>query len=226
MTATTTSDRPSLPASRRSAPARAALVASLTLGPLLMGLSLYAAPHVAAGADTLQESIDALAADPTGAQWSMLAIQLAAIAGVAGSLLVTRVVRLGAPRFGAVAGGIALAGWIVAAYPGPQAAVAASREAGLSREQVAALVDAVDSQLQGVVLAVLFVCLPAGLLLQGVAALIAARVGRCSWPAAALLTASIPVVIGLGLVEMRLLPIGWLVVAAGYVAVGRIGSRT
>ncbi len=170
--------------------------------------------------DTIPEAAAHIAADPVGAQLSLLFVFLAGLGGAVGALVVGAVVRRGAPRFGAVAAAIAFVGFFTAAYPGPVAAIAASSAAGLSPTQVLDLIAAVDAQPLGMLAATLFVCVPAGILLLGIAALLGARKGRCPWWVAVLLVASTPVIIVGGFTSMLLLALAWVLTAVAFGAAG------
>jgi hypothetical protein len=199
-------------------PTRYALAVVAALGPACMAGWALTSPNTVS--DTIPEAAAHIAADPVGAQLSLLFVFLAGLGGAVGALVVGAVVRRGAPRFGAVAAAIAFVGFFTAAYPGPVAAIAASSAAGLSPTQVLDLVAAVDAQPLGMLAATLFVCVPAGILLLGIAALLCARKGRCPWWVAVLLAASTPVIIVGGFTSMLLLALAWVLTAVAFGAAG------
>lgn len=199
-------------------PTRYALAVVAALGPACMAGWALTSPNTVS--DTIPEAAAHIAADPVGAQLSLLFVFLAGLGGAVGALVVGAVVRRGAPRFGAVAAAIAFVGFFTAAYPGPVAAIAASSAAGLSPTQVLDLIAAVDAQPLGMLAATLFVCVPAGILLLGIAALLCARKGRCPWWVAVLLAASTPVIIVGGFTSMLLLALAWVLTAVAFGAAG------
>lgn len=213
----------------RSRAGTTALAAMTPIGPLLMAGWAFAVPYEPT--DDIAASIVKLAGDPVGVQLSLTFLLLAAVFGSAGSLVVGAGVRRGAPRLGAIATVLAFTGFVIAAYPGPLAAVAASRAAGMSEVEVAPLVAAIDAQLQGMVVNALFVSLPAGILLLGIAALVAALRSQAypRW-AAVLLASAIPVVLVCGFISSAALGAAWVLVAGAYGAGGwaytRAASRT
>lgn len=199
-------------------PTRYALAVVAALGPACMAGWALTSPNTVS--DTIPEAAAHLAADPVGAQLSLLFLFLAGLGGAVGALVVGAVVRRGAPRFGAVAAAIAFVGFFTAAYPGPVAAIAASSKAGLTQTQLLDLIAAVDAQPLGVLAATLFVCVPAGILLLGIAAVLCARKGRCPWWVAVLLAASTPVIIIGGFTSMLLLALAWVLTAVAFGAAG------
>ena len=199
-------------------PTRYALAVVAALGPACMAGWALTSPNTVS--DTIPEAAAHIAADPVGAQLSLLFVFLAGLGGAVGALVVGAVVRRGAPRFGAVAAAIAFVGFFTAAYPGPVAAIAASSAAGLSPTQVLDLIAAVDAQPLGMLAATLFVCVPAGILLLGIAALLCARKGRCPWWVAVLLAASTPVIMVGGFTSMLLLALAWVLTAVAFGAAG------
>ena len=199
-------------------PTRYALAVVAALGPACMAGWALTSPNTVS--DTIPEAAAHIAADPVGAQLSLLFVFLAGLGGAVGALVVGAVVRRGAPRFGAVAAAIAFVGFFTATYPGPVAAIAASSAAGLSPTQVLDLIAAVDAQPLGMLAATLFVCVPAGILLLGIAALLCARKGRCPWWVAVLLAASTPVIIVGGFTSMLLLALAWVLTAVAFGAAG------
>lgn len=199
-------------------PTRYALAVVAALGPACMAGWALTSPNTVS--DTIPEAAAHIAADPVGAQLSLLFVFLAGLGGAVGALVVGAVVRRGAPRFGAVAAAIAFVGFFTAAYPGPVAAIAASSAAGLSPTQVLDLIAAVDAQPLGMLAATLFVCVPAGILLLGIASLLCARKGRCPWWVAVLLAASTPVIIVGGFTSMLLLALAWVLTAVAFGAAG------
>lgn len=197
---------------------RYALAVVAALGPACMAGWALTSPNGVA--DSIPEAAAHLAADPVGAQLSLLFVFLAGLFGAVGALVVGAVVRRGAPRFGAVAAAVAFVGFVFATYPGPVAAIAASTTAGLTQSQVLDLIAAVDAQPLGVLAATLFVCVPAGILLLGIAAVLGARKGRCPWWVAVLLAASTPVIIVGGFTSMLLLASAWVLTAVAFGAAG------
>lgn len=201
-----------------------ALAIIAPIGPLLMAGWSFSSPSNPG--DDIPTSIVKLAANPGASQLMLGFILLAAVFGSAGSLVVGAAIRRGAPKLGAVATALAFVGFIIAGYPGPIAAVAASTGAGLSDSQVASLVSAIDSQLQGAIAQVLFVTLPAGILLLGIAAMMAA-VRRRAYPlgAAILLAAAIPIVLICGFFSSLALGVAWVAVAVAYGIGGWVYAR-
>ena len=199
-------------------PTRYALAVVAALGPACMAGWALTSPNTVS--DTIPEAAAHIAADPVGAQLSLLFVFLAGLGGAVGALVVGAVVRRGAPRFGAVAAAIAFVGFFTAAYPGPVAALAASSAAGLSPTHVLGRGAAVAAQPLGMLAATLFVCVPAGILLLGIAALLCARKGRCPWWVAVLLAASTPVIIVGGFTSMLLLALAWVLTAVAFGAAG------
>lgn len=203
---------------RLSPGSRRGLALVALAGPLCMaGWALSSPSDVGA---TIPEAAAAIAAQPDRAAVSLLLVFLACLFGAAGSLVVAAAVRRGAPRFGAVAGAIAFVGFVAASYPGPVAAIAASSAAGLDADQVLGLIAVVDAQPLGVVSSALFVGVPAGILLLGIAAALAARRGRLPWVVAILLLISTPVITVGGLTAQAALAFGWVVTAVAYAAAG------
>lgn len=198
--------------------ARRALAGVALLGPLCMAGWAIATPDNVES--TIPESAATLAAQPDRAASSLLFLFLACVFGAAGSLVVAAAVRRGAPRFGAVAGVVAFVGFSAAAYSGPVAAIAASSAAGLSSEQVLQLVAAVDAQPLGMLSQILFIGVPAGILLLGIAAVLAARHGRLPVWVAVLLAASTPAIILGGFGSMTTLALGWVLTAAAWGSAG------
>ena len=205
-------------------PTRYALAVVAALGPACMaGWALTSPSGVS---DAIPAAVAKIMAAPSSQELSLLLLFLAAIGGTVGVLVVGSVVRSGAPRFGAVATAIAFVGFFSAYYAGPVPAIAAAPAAGLDATQVLKLIAAIDAQPLGVLINVLFVCLPAGVLLLGVAALISARKHRCPWWVAVLLLASMPLIMIGGFLSMTAMAVGWLVAAAAFGAVGRVYART
>jgi len=199
-------------------PTRYALAVVAALGPACMAGWALTSPNTVS--DTIPQAAAHLAADPSGAQLSLLMVFLAGLFGTVGALVIGAVVRRGAPRFGAVAAAIAFVGFFTAAYPGPVAAIAASSKAGLTQTQLLDLIAAVDAQPLGVLAATLFICVPAGILLLGMAAVLSARKGRCPWWVAVLLAASTPVIIVGGFTSMLLLALAWVLTSVAFGAAG------
>ena len=198
--------------------ARRAIAGVAVLGPLCMAGWAIATPI--ALDSTIPQAAASLAAQPGPAAISLLFVFLAGLFGAAGSLVVAAVVRRGAPRFGAVAGVVAFIGYCAATYPGPVAAIAASSAADMSSDQVLQLVAAVDAQPLGVLSQILFIGVPAGILLLGIAAVLAARRGRLPVWVAVLLAASTPAIILGGFLSMTTLVLGWVLTAVAYGAAG------
>jgi hypothetical protein len=211
-----------------SRPTRVALAVVTALGPAFMASWALASPNGVA--DSIPEAAAKIMADPAGAELSLLFLFLSSLCSAAGVLVVGAVVRRGAPRFGAVAAAIAFVGFVSAYYTGPVAAIAAAPAAGLSEEQVLSLIAAVDAQPLGVLAASLFVCVPAGILLLGIAALLAARRHAIPWWVAVLLAASTPVIMVGGFTSSAALGAAWLVAAVAFGAAGWVyataGDRT
>jgi len=209
-------------------PTRYALAVVAALGPTFMAGWALASPNGVS--DSIPEAAAKIMADPTGAQLSLLLLFLSSLCGAVGVLVVGAVVRRGAPRFGAVAAAIAFVGFVSAYYTGPVAAIAAAPAAGLEEGQVLRLIEAVDAQPLGVLAATLFVCLPAGILLLGIAALLSARRGALPWWLAVLLAVSTPVIMIGGFTSSIALVVGWLVTAVAFGAAGWVyataGVRT
>jgi hypothetical protein len=218
MTITALPSSPTAPTVGLTRPTRYALAVVAALGPVCMAGWALTSPNTVS--DSVPEAAAHLAADPVGAQLSLLLVFLAGLLGAVGALVVGAVVRRGAPRFGAVAASIAFVGFVTATYPGPVAAIAASRAAGLTQAQVLDLIAAVDAQPLGVLAAALLVCVPAGILLLGIAALLCARQRRCPWWVAILLAAATPLIIIGGFTSMLALAVGWAVTAVAFGAAG------
>lgn len=193
---------------------RIALGVIAPLGPLAMAGWAVSTPS-SPGMDN-PAAVAAIAADPVGTQWGLLFLILAGAFGAAGSLVTGGAIQRGAPRLGAAAACIAFLGFCIAAYPGPVASIAAAPAAGLDAAQMLTLVAVVDAQLQGIVVGILFVALPAGILLLGIAALVAARRGKYRWGSAIVLTVAIPLVLLGGFFASWAMALGWIVVAVGY----------
>ncbi|WP_156740945.1 hypothetical protein [Occultella aeris] len=207
---------------------RLALAAVAALGPACMaGWALTSSYAVA---DSIPTSAAKIMADPAGAQLSVLLLFLAGLLGAAGALVVGAAVRRGAPRFGGAAAAIAFVGFVVATYPGPVAAISVAPAAGLDDAQVLSLIAAYDAQPLAMLAGALFVCLPAGVLLLGIAAVLAARRGTCPVWVAVLLMASTPVIVIGGLISALAMGIGWLVASVAFGAAAWVyataGDRT
>lgn len=198
-----------------------ATAAFAALGPLLMCAFLFTTPWGVS--NDVPASVALILANPTRTEVAVVLVGLAAVFGSAGSLVVTAVLRRSAPRFAGVAGALAFSGWVVAGYPGPLVAVVAAGALGLGPDQTLALVAGIDSSLPGRILGALFVLVPAGNLLLGVAALMASRtaaVDRYPRWAAVVLAAAMPLVLACGMLNQQLLAAAWLVLALGYAAAG------
>jgi hypothetical protein len=201
-----------------SRPTRIALAVVAALGPACMaGWALTSPNGVTA---SIPEAAAAIMADPARVHANLLFLFLSALCGSVGVLVVGSVVRRGVPRFGAAATAVAFVGFVTADYSGPVGAIAAAPAAGLELPQVLDLIAAIDAQPNSVLQSMVFVCLPAGILLLGIAALLGARRGRCPWWVAGLLVASTPVILLGGFLSMVTLGIAWLFAAAAFGAAG------
>lgn len=207
------------------------MVPLAALGPLAMvGWSLTIPYSVIE--DKTANLVD-LEANPFGAEMSTLMLLVFGVVGLASVLIVGAAVRRGAPTLGAVAMVVAFIGAGIAAYSPTPVGIAAGFGVGLDAETVRSLADTMDAQLPAIVAASLFVLLPLGILLLGIAAIVAARRGRFPWVGAVLLPVSIAAVLLGGLLGNVGLTTGWALVAAAFgfagwslaVEFSRAGSR-
>ncbi len=214
----TASVAPSATVLAQTSRGRIALAVTTPVGPLAMAGWAVSTPYDPAS--DIPASAAAIAADPVGAQWGLLFLIVAGVFGAIASLVVGAAIRRGAPHLGAVATALTFVGFCVAAYPGPVAAVAAAPAVGLVGDDLLTFIGGIDGQVQGSVINVLFVTLPAGILLLGIAALVASRRHAYLLWAAIVLVAAIPLVMLGGFIAGWALAIGWVVVAVGFGAGG------
>ena len=207
---------------------RRALAFVAFLGPIFMACWTMAVPY-AVGA-SIPETAAAYAAQPGRVALSLLFLFLACTFATAGSLVVAAAIRRGAPRMAAVAAVVAFIGFSSGAYPGPVAAIAASRQAGMDVDQLLRLIEVVDGQPLGLLVSALFVGVPAGILLLGIGAVITARRGAVPVWAAVLLVVAAPAILAGGFIGQVPLAAGWVLAAVGYGALGWVyagaGDRT
>lgn len=161
-----------------------------------------------------------LQANPFGAELSTLLLLIFGVSGPASVLVVGSSVRRGARILGTVALVVAFIGAGLAAYSPTPVAIAAGFGIGLDSDTVRRLADRMDAQLPAIVSATLFVLLPLGILLLGIAAVVAARRGRFPWPGAVLLPVAIIAVLVGGMLGNVGMTIGWALVAAAFGSAG------
>lgn len=198
------------------------------LGPLLLGVAHVVSPF---GVGDFATSYAGITAHPLAVQYEILFTVLGAVFGSLGALVVGAAIRVGSPKFGAVATAITFVGFAVRGTGAQTAPFVAAPAAGVTAEQAIVMFEGVQNQLQSAVFGQLFTALFVGLLLLGIAAIIAARQGLFPlWRAILILASAVLLLVIGSLMLAGLLPFqstgfGWLLVSVAFGAAGAVYVR-